>query len=119
VEVNNNQRDGAMQLGKFSGPVNYEPSSVAGGSPVEAPAGTPYVYRVEGEVTRKKISKTKDFQQAGEKYRSLSKMDQEHLIDNLITDLMQIDKPIQQRVIENLTKADPELGKSVAKGLKL
>jgi len=119
VEVNNNQRDGAMQLGEFSGPVNYEPSSLAGGSPVEAPAGTPYVYRVEGEVTRKKISKTKDFQQAGEKYRSLSKMNQEHLIDNLITDLMQIDKPIQQRVIENLTKADPELGKSVAEGLKL
>lgn len=119
VEVNNNQRDGAMQSGEFSGPVNYEPSSLAGGSPVEAPAGTPYVYRVEGEVTRKKISKTKDFQQAGEKYRSLSKMNQEHLIDNLITDLMQIDKPIQQRVIENLTKADPELGKSVAEGLKL
>jgi catalase len=119
VEVNNNQRDGAMQLGEFSGPVNYEPSSVAGGSPVEAPAVIPYVYRVEGEVTRKKIRKTNDFQQAGEKYRSLSKMDQEHLIDNLITDLMQIDKPIRQRVIENLTKADPELGKSVAEGLKL
>jgi catalase len=46
-------------------------------------------------------------------------MDQEHLIDNLIADLMNIDKPIQQRVIDNLTKADPELGRSVAKGLKL
>jgi catalase len=46
-------------------------------------------------------------------------MDQEHLIDNLTADLMNIDKPIQQRVIENLTKADPKLGKSVAKGLKL
>jgi catalase len=32
---------------------------------------------------------------------------------------MHIDKPIQQRVIENLTKAEPELGKSVATGLKL
>jgi catalase len=40
VEVNNSQRDGAMQFDKFSGPVNYEPSSIAGGSPVEAPAGT-------------------------------------------------------------------------------
>jgi catalase len=46
-------------------------------------------------------------------------MDQEHLVDNLITDLMHIDKPIQQRVIENLTKADSELGRSVAKGLKI
>jgi catalase len=27
--------------------------------------------------------------------------------------------PIQQRMVENLTKADPMLGKRVAKGLKL
>lgn len=119
VPVDNNQRDGAMQIGEFSGPVNYEPNSLAGGMPKEAPVGTPRAYRVEGEVTRQKISKTNDFQQAGERYRSLSKMDQEHLADNLIADLMHIDKPIQQRVIENLTQADPELGGSVAKGLKL
>jgi catalase len=119
VEVNNSQRDGAMQLDKFSGPVNYEPSSIAGGSPVEAPASAPYVYRVDGEITREKISKTNDFQQAGEKYRSLSKTDKEHLVDNLTADLVQIDKLIQQRVIENLTKADSQLGKDVVAGLKL
>jgi catalase len=118
TEVNNSQRDGAMQLGEFSGPVNYEPSSLAGGSPKEAPAGTPSIYRVDGEVTRKKISKTNDFQQAGEKYRSLSRMDKEHLVDNLVADLMSIDKRIQQRVIANLTEADPMLGKSVVEGLK-
>jgi catalase len=119
VEVNNSQRDGSMQLGEYSGPVNYEPASIAGGSPVEAPLETTSVYRVEGEVAKKKISKTNDFQQAGEKYCSLSKMEQEHLVDNLIADLTPIDKKIQQRVIANLTKADPELGKSVAEGLKI
>ena len=119
VPVDNNQRDGAMQIGEFSGPVNYEPNSLSGGMPKEAPAGTSRVYSIEGEVTRQKISKTNDFEQAGERYRSLSKMDQEHLVDNLIADLMHIDKPIQQRVIENLTKADTELGGFVAKGLKL
>jgi len=118
VPVNNNQRDGAMQSGEFSGPVNYEPNTLAGGMPKEALAGTQRVYRVEGEITRRKISLTNDFEQAGEKYRSLSKMDKEHLVDNFKADLMNIDKPIQQRVIENLTKADPELGKSVANGLK-
>jgi catalase len=80
--------------------------------------GTPRVYRIEGEVTRQKISKTNDFQQAGERYLFLSKMDQEHLVDNLIADLMHIDKPIQKRVIENLTKANKELGRAVAEGLK-
>jgi len=42
-------------------------------------------------VTRQKISKTNDFAQAGERYRSLGKIDQEHLVDNLIADLMHID----------------------------
>jgi len=120
VPVNNNQRDGTMQIGQFSGPVNYEPNSLAGGMPAEAPEeGKPRIYRLEGEVTRGKISITNDFGQAGERYRSLSKMDQEHLVDNLIADLSLIDKPIQKRMIENLTKADPELGRSVAEGLKL
>ena len=119
MPVVNNQRDGAMQIGQFSGTVNYEPNSLAGGMPMEAPEeGTPREYRLEGEVSRRKISKTNDFAQAGERYRSLSKMDQEHLVDNLISDLMHIYKPIQQRVIENLIKADPELGRSIAEGLK-
>jgi len=120
VSVDNNQRDGAMQIGQFSGPVNYEPNSLGSGMPEEAPEeGTPRLYRLEGEVTRRKISITNDFGQAGERYHSLSKMDQDHLVDNLIADLMHIDKPIQKRMIENLTKADPELGRSVAEGLKL
>src|SRR5665648_153901 len=119
VPVNNNQRDGAMQSGEFSGPVNYEPSSLGCDLPKEAPTGNPREYRIEGEVTRQKISKTNDFAQAGERYRSLGKIDQEHLVDNLIADLIHIDKSIQKREVENLTKADPELGKSVVKGLKL
>jgi len=120
VPVNNNQRDGAMQVGQFSGPVNYEPNSVAGGMPNEAhEEGKSRVYQVDGEVTRRKISLTNDFAQAGERYHSLSKIDQAHLIDNLIADLMHIDKSIQKRVIGNLTKADSTLGRFVAKGLKL
>jgi len=118
VPVNNNQRDGAMQIGEFSGPVNYEPSSLGSDVPKEAPTSTSREYQMEGEVTRQKISITNDFAQAGERYRSLSKIDQEHLVDNLITDLMHIDKPIQKRVIENLTNANKELGRAVAEGLK-
>jgi catalase len=120
VPVNNNQRDGAMQISQFSGSVNYEPNSLASGMPKEASEeGKSHVYALDGEVTRQKISLTNDFAQAGERYRSLSKRDREHLIDNLIADLMHINKPIQQRVIDNLTKADPELGRTIAKGLKL
>jgi catalase len=120
IPVINNQRDGAMQIGQFSGPVNYEPNSLAGGMPGEArEEGKSRVYQLEGEVTRRKISLTNDFAQAEERYHSLSKIDQEHLIDNLIADLMHIDKSIQKRVIDNLTKADSALGQSVARGLKI
>jgi catalase len=119
VPVNNNQRDGAMQTQEFSGQVNYEPSSLADAMLKEASSGASRANRIEGEITRQKINLTSDFAQAGERYRSLSKMDQEHLVDNLIADLMHINKPIQQRIIENLTKADVKLGKSVANGLKL
>ena len=119
VPVNNNQRDGSMQIGEFSGTVNYEPSSLDPDAPMEALAGNPYVHRIEGEVTRQKIRLTDDFTQAGERYRSLSKMDQEHLVDNLVADLLKIDRPIQQRMVENLTNADPEFGRLVAEGLKL
>jgi catalase len=117
VPVNNNQRDGAMQTGEFSGQVNYEPSSLAG-MLKEAPSDASRINKIEGEVTRQKINRTNDFAQAGKRYLSLSKMDQEHLVDNLIADLMHINKQIQQRIIENLTKADAKLGKSVANGLK-
>jgi catalase len=81
--------------------------------------GKPRVYKLEGEVTRQKISLANDFAQAGNRYRSLSKKDREHLIDNLIADLMHIDKPIQKRMIDNLTKADAALGRFVERGLKL
>jgi len=91
-----------------------------GGKPKEASGeGKLWVNQLKGEVARRKISLTNDFTQAGERYHSLSKVDQEHIIDNLVADLMHIDKPIQKRVIDNLTKADAERVRNVAKDLKL
>ena len=119
VPVNNNQRDGFMQIGLFSGPVNYEPNTLAGGMPKEASAIPTSVYPVEGEVIRRKISLTNDFEQAGEKYRSMSKMDQNHLIDNIVDSLGKADKPIQRLMVGHFTKADSKLGKRITVGLKL
>jgi catalase len=70
-------------------------------------------------VVRQKISLINDFQQAGERYRSLEKVDQDHLVDNLVDSLGKADKPIQQRMIANFKKADPDLGNFVAKALKV
>jgi catalase len=118
--VNNNQRDGAMQYAPYGGgTVNYEPNTLANGMPHEAPAtGTTHEH-LDADIVRQKISLTNDFKQAGERYRSLGKMDQDHLVDNIVDSLSHAENPIQKRMVENLTQADPEFGKRVAKGLKL
>ena len=118
--VNNNQRDGAMQYAPYGGgTVNYEPNTLADGMPHEATATATSHVHLEGAVARQKISLTNDFEQAGQRYRSLSRLDQDHLVDNIVNDLGKADKPIQQRMVNNLAQADPELGKRVATGLNL
>src|SRR3972149_2348963 len=107
VPVNNNRRDGAMQYAPYDGgTVNYEPNTLAGGMLNEQPAKPIEDLTAKGKVVRKKIGLTNDFQQAGQRYRSLSKVDQDHLVDNIVDSLDHADKPIQKRMVENLTKAD-------------
>ena len=120
VPVNNNQRDGAMQYAPYeAGTVNYEPNTLAGGMPHEARATVTTTEHLDGEIGRRKISLTNDFKQAGKRYRALSKVNQDHLVDNIVDSLGHADTSIQKRVVENFSKADPEFGKRVAKGLKL
>ncbi|OGS42931.1 MAG: catalase [Euryarchaeota archaeon RBG_13_57_23] len=120
VPVSNNQRDGAMQYAPYGGgTVNYEPNTLAGGAPHEAPAAKASRYLLEGNAMRQKISLTNDFEQAGERYRSLGKVDQDHLVGNIVDSLEKAEKPIQKRMVGNLTKADAEFGKRVAKGLRI
>ena len=120
MPVNNNQRDGFMQYAPYGGgTVNYEPNTLAEGMPAEAPAYPTSQTRVEGNLMRRKLSLTNDFEQAGERYRLLKGVEQDHLVDNIVDSLGKANKPIQKRMVENLTKADPEFGKRVAKGLNL
>jgi catalase len=120
VQVDNNQRDGAMQYAPFGGgTVNYEPNTLAEGMPAEAPAIAASRQTIKGDVVRKKISKTNDFQQAGERYRSLGKKDQDHLVGNIVDSLSKANKAIQRRMVQNLTKADAKFGQRVAAGLKI
>jgi catalase len=118
--VNNNQRDGAMQYAPYGGgTVNYEPNTLADGMPKEAPHAVTASEPVDGYVGRQKIRVTNDFTQAGERYRSLSKMDKDHLVGNIVDSLCHADKNIQKRMVHNLREADAQLGRRVAEGLKL
>jgi len=69
-------------------------------------------------ITQQKITKTNDFQQAGEYYRSLSQQDKTNLIRNLAGDLGQVtDKEIQKKMITYFYRADREYGMAVAEAL--
>ena len=119
ANVANNQRDGAMQTQIFKGSVNFGPSSQGG--PTAAPLqGAPYEPSVQGNVTREKIHKTDDFSQAKLRCLSMDKTEQEHLVGNLIADLIHVTLPeIQKRALGNLARVDEGLAAAVAKGLGL
>ncbi|OXL87822.1 catalase [Paenibacillus sp. SSG-1] len=69
---------------------------------------------VEGKIERTDISKPDNFTQAGEFYRAISPVQQEHLVDNLAADLKGISHETQRIVLSYLYEASPELGERVA-----
>jgi catalase len=120
--VATNQRDGQMAYrvdGVEAGEnphINYEPSSRGGLR--EAPrAGRDHTPYVEGAVTRRKISRTNDFKQAGERYRTMEEWERDELVGNLSAALKQCNPDIQERMIELLTKCDEDYGRRVAEGI--
>ncbi|MBU5591455.1 catalase [Clostridium sp. MSJ-4] len=118
VPVNNNQQDGFMQFTPNRGSINYSPNTLGCGMPEPAPEnGVPYTPFVEGKIERKKISKTDDYTQAGDRYRSMSKIDKDHLISNIVESLCYAEKHTQKKMIEHFMSADKELGSRIAKGL--
>lgn len=97
--------------------VNYQPSSRV---PVEENTRFRQVRSALNDVTitQQKISKTNDFAQAGDFYRSLGKQEKDNLISNLAGDLGQVkDKNIQKTMITYFYRADREYGMRVAEAL--
>ncbi|WP_370637494.1 catalase [Flagellimonas sp. HMM57] len=97
--------------------VNYQPSTKISVSDDEK---YKYVKETLKNVTlgQQKISKTNDFSQAGDFYRSLTKKEQENLIGNLAGDLGQVkDKAIQKTMITYFYRADRDFGMKLATNL--
>ncbi len=121
VPVATNQRDGQMAYrvdlaGGQDPHINYEPNT-AGGLREADPAGAPHEPLVEGRLQRKKIARTNDYQQAGERYRTMPAAEREDLVLNLGDLLRQCERAIQEKMIWHLTQCDAELGGRVADGI--
>ncbi|MFP5262219.1 MAG: catalase [Blastocatellia bacterium] len=122
THVATNQRDGQMAYhvdGVEAGEdphVNYEPSSRD--ALTEAPkTNKDYTPYAQGPVVRQTISRTNNYKQAGERYRSFEGWERDELINNLVAQLGQCDEGIQHRMVEHLTQCDEEYGRRVAEGL--
>jgi catalase len=120
--VATNQRDGQMAYhvdGVEAGEnphVNYEPSSRGGLREAER-AGLDHTPYVEGAVVRQRISRTNDFKQAGERYRTMEDWERADLVNNLSNALAQCNADIQERMITLLTNCDADYGRRVAEGI--
>ena len=119
--VATNQRDGQMAYGvddPGENPhVNYEPSITGGLREAQAPTHDEQGPVIEGRLTRKRIPRTQDYRQAGERYLLSEQWEKDDLVLNLVTLLGQCDRPIQERMVWHLLLCEDELGLRVGDGL--
>ncbi len=122
ARVATNQRDGqmayAVDLGDRQNPhVNYEPSILGGLREGEYPTDDDQGPEITGRLTRKRIPRTNDYQQAGERYLLSEQWEKDDLVANLVDGLSQCDRPIQERMVWHFLMCEDELGQRVGDGL--
>jgi catalase len=119
--VHTNQRDGQMTYtvdNSGANPhVNYEPSIVAGLAEADSPAHDEQGPEITGRLTRKRIARTSDYAQAGERYLLSEQWERDDLVANLVDALGQCDRPIQERMVWHLLMCEDELGQRVGDGI--
>ena len=117
ASVASNNQDGALNSGKRTGSVNYEPSRQQALS--EDPAYKFSKLALSGTTQQQRIAKTANFGQAGDFYRSLSASEKTNLISNMAGDLGQVtDDTVRYTMLSHFYKADADYGKALAMALK-
>src|SRR4051794_16990608 len=121
ANVRTNQRDGQMahfvDAAGENPSVNYEPSITGGLREGTKPEHDEQGPVIEGRLTRKRIPRTNDYQQAGERYQLSEQGERDALVPNWIATLSQCDRPIQERIVWHLLMCDDEYGQRVGEGV--
>ena len=123
----NFQRDGHMQMAVPKGRANYEPNSLAeageDGGPREDPKGgfRTAPVPVEGEKVRLRAESFADhYSQARLFFQSQTVPEQAHLASAIVFELSKVSLPhVRERVLSNLINVDETLAQRVAEGLNL
>jgi catalase len=121
AKVRTNQRDGAMAYyvddAGENPSVNYEPSTIGGLREAPARDHDEQGPVIEGRLTRKRIARTNDYTQAGERYQLSEQWEKDELVANLVDALSQCDRAIQERMVWHWLMCDDELGLRVGEGV--
>lgn len=117
-----NQRGGLMSygvdLGEGQNPhVNYEPSITGGLREAQYPTHDEQGPEIRGRVTRKRIPRTNDYLQAGQRYQLMEQWEKDDLVHNFVTLIGQAARPVQERMVWHFLMVDDELGLRVGEGL--
>jgi catalase len=119
--VRTNQRDGQMTYfvdGAGENPhVNYEPSTLGGLHEAQYPTHDEQGPVITGRLTRKRIDRTNDYIQAGQRFLLSEPWEQDDLVANFVAALSQCDRPIQERMVWHLFMCEDELGRRVGEGI--
>jgi catalase len=120
AEVRTNQQGGQMSYGRdvvgANPHVNYEPS-IIGGREAEYPAHDEQGPVITGRLTRKRIPRTNDYAQAGERYLLSEQWEKDDLVTNLVGALQQCRREIQERMVWHFFMCEDELGQRVGEAL--
>ena len=116
----NHQRDGHMQMQRPKGRVAYEPSSLAGDSPLESTKGfRSAAIEASGAKSRVRPESFADhYSQARQFFRSQTKPEQTHIASALVFELSKVEHPhIREAMVGHLRHVDEDLASRVAGGL--
>ena len=123
--AHNNQRDGFGRQEINPGRVSFQPKSLGGNAPSQAPAAAggyvTYPQSTEGTKVRARGASFFDhYSQARMFFRSQSPPEQQHLIKALRFELGKVATPaIRERMVGHLAQVDRDLAQAVANGLGL
>lgn len=121
TEVRTNQRDGFMAYDNSAAnenpEVNYEPSITGGLREAQYPHHDEQGPRIEGRLTRKRIERTNDYLQAGQRYLLLEEWERDDLVHNFVQLISQCERPVQERMVWHFLLVENDLGLRVGKGL--
>ncbi|KAL3275580.1 hypothetical protein HHI36_020335 [Cryptolaemus montrouzieri] len=119
-KVANYQRDGPQAIHNQGGAPNYHPNSFGGPENDARAKSLSPVFTVSGDAQRYDSGEEDNYSQATVFYRkTLTKEQQDRLVNNIVGHLKGASDFIQLRAVKNFSQVDDSFGKRIADGLQV